>query len=367
MSHQPVSIAKNFGCHAWNADQSQVAVSPNNESILLFNTNGAPQEMKTWGKAIQKLDQHGGFVSAIDWHPETNLIVTSGHDRNAYVWKYGEEGEWKPTLVILRINRAATSVRWSPNGLKFGVTSGAKCVPVCHFEETNDWWISKMVKKHKSTVLCIAWCPNNKFIVTGSTDFKCRIFSAYIEGLDEGESDGFTWAKQNDFGSVLCEFDQAKAWVQGVSWSPDSMQVAFTGHGSTTHFVQLDTATAKDSTVQTIYSKTLPNLTIDFMTDDTVVGAGFDLNPQLFTKSGGEWSFTKKIDPEEEDTSAKKVQTNSSAARNKFKQMSAHGKQKDNKSVIKTYHKNTILGVKKLSETSFSTCGVDGRVLVWNL
>lgn len=78
-------------------------------------------------------------------------------------------------------------------------------------------------------------------------------------------------------------------------------------------------------------------------------------------------SFTKKLDEEKADTSAKKVQTNASASRNKFKQMAAHGKQKDNKNVIKTYHKNTILDFKKLSDSSFSTCGVDGRILIWNL
>ena len=47
-------------------------------------------------------------------------------------------------------------------GNKFAVTSGAKVVPVCHFEVSNNWWISKMIKKHKSTVLDLAWCVNNK-------------------------------------------------------------------------------------------------------------------------------------------------------------------------------------------------------------
>lgn len=36
-------------------------------------------------------------------------------DRNAYVWTF-TGGAWKPSLVILRINRAATMVKWSPLG-----------------------------------------------------------------------------------------------------------------------------------------------------------------------------------------------------------------------------------------------------------
>jgi actin related protein 2/3 complex subunit 1A/1B len=33
---------------------------------------------------------------------------------------------WKPTLVLLRINRAATYVKWSPKEDKFAVASGAR-------------------------------------------------------------------------------------------------------------------------------------------------------------------------------------------------------------------------------------------------
>jgi len=37
-----------------------------------------------------------------------------------------------------------------------------KCVPICHYEKNSDWWVSKAIKGHKSTVLSVAWCPNNK-------------------------------------------------------------------------------------------------------------------------------------------------------------------------------------------------------------
>ena len=44
-------------------------------------------------------------------------------DRNAYVWTF-TDSKWKPALVILRINRAATIVKWSPNG---------KCTCTCMY------------------------------------------------------------------------------------------------------------------------------------------------------------------------------------------------------------------------------------------
>jgi actin related protein 2/3 complex subunit 1A/1B len=73
--------------------------------------------------------QHDKLITSIDWAPESNRIVTCSQDRNAYVWTYSiEESKWKPTLVLLRINRAATMVKWSPKEDKFAVASGARFV-----------------------------------------------------------------------------------------------------------------------------------------------------------------------------------------------------------------------------------------------
>ena len=56
------------------------------------------------------------------WLAESQMSFSSNYyicnlskDRNAYVWTL-QDGKWKPTLVILRINRAATCVKWSPKG-----------------------------------------------------------------------------------------------------------------------------------------------------------------------------------------------------------------------------------------------------------
>lgn len=51
------------------------------------------------------LNQHDLRVTGIDWAPKTNRLVTCAVDRNAYVWTQGDDGRWRPTLVLLRINR----------------------------------------------------------------------------------------------------------------------------------------------------------------------------------------------------------------------------------------------------------------------
>lgn len=66
--------------------------------------------------------------------------MTCGTDRNAYVWTL-KGRTWKPTLVILRINRAARCVRWAPNENKFAVGSGSRVISICYFEQENDWYV----------------------------------------------------------------------------------------------------------------------------------------------------------------------------------------------------------------------------------
>ncbi|KAL4576662.1 hypothetical protein LXL04_012760 [Taraxacum kok-saghyz] len=99
----------------------------------------------------------------IDWSKSSNIIATVSHDRNSYVWN--QEGSvWVPTLVILRLNRAALCVQWSPKGNKFAVGNGAKTVCICYYEQENNWWVSKLIrKKHDSSVTSVAWHPDNAF------------------------------------------------------------------------------------------------------------------------------------------------------------------------------------------------------------
>jgi actin related protein 2/3 complex subunit 1A/1B len=120
------------------------------------------------------MEQHDKLVTSLDWAPNTNRLVTCSQDRNAYVWTFDASAkEWKPTLVLLRINRAATSVKWSPMENKFAVASGARLISICYFEEENDWWVSKHIKKPiRSTVLSVDWHPENILLVAGCCDMK---------------------------------------------------------------------------------------------------------------------------------------------------------------------------------------------------
>jgi actin related protein 2/3 complex subunit 1A/1B len=171
-------------CHAWNADRTKLAVCPNSNEILIYEKEGT-----NWVEKFV-LAEHDAVITGIDWAPVSNRIVTSSLDRNAYVWTF-QNDTWKPTLVILRIPKAATSVKWAPNEKKFAVSSSAKCVAVCYFDKDHDWWVSRHITKHKSTVLSLAWHPNSIHLLTGSSDSKARIFSAFVKGECDARTKSF--------------------------------------------------------------------------------------------------------------------------------------------------------------------------------
>ena len=94
----------------------EIALSPNSKDVLIYS-RVSESSSQPW-QLTQTLSEHSSKVLGIDWAPESNNIVTCGADKNAYVWSY-DGRVWKPELVVLRINRAATCVKWSPNGIVF--------------------------------------------------------------------------------------------------------------------------------------------------------------------------------------------------------------------------------------------------------
>jgi len=341
-------------CHAWNADRSKLAFCPDNNEVHIYKKGSTG-----WEKDVV-LQEHDQLVTGIDWAPKTNRIVTCSQDRNAYVWTF-QDNQWKPTLVILRINRAATHVKWSPDEQKFAVASGAKCVSVCYFEEDNDWWVSKHVKKHKSTVTSVAWHPNNVFLATGSSDFKARIFSAFIKGIDKNPGQT-VFGDKLPFGQCLAEYN-ASGWVHDVNFSPSGNRLVFVGHDSRIHFVDISSGN-----VEKLSLESLPYRHAFFVSEDQVVAGGYDCAPHLFSFSG-RWSFTKSVD--ENKAAGGSKQSGASAARNMFQSKVDMGTT-ENETTLTTQHQNAINCLQPFAAsgpkvTKFSTTGVDGKLVIWTI
>lgn len=302
----------------------------------------------------------------IDWAPKTNRIVTCAVDRNAYVWTQGEDKKWKPTLVLLRINRAATCVKWSPQENKFAVGSGARLISVCYFESENDWWVSKHCKKPiKSTITALDWHPNNVLLLAGSTDYKVRIFSAYIKDIEQQPSPTL-WGTKMPLGQLMAEFKNSNAgggWIHGVSFSSDGNKICWVGHDSA---INIAVATSNGPIVTKLKTEFLPFLACVWVSPNAIVAAGHSCEPLLYKVDGEKLSFAGKL----EQGTRKGDGELSAMAR--FRKLDNQARAESFDTVLNTTHQNSITCVciydgDKECTKKISTSGMDNQLVVWDL
>lgn len=364
-------LAPTITAHAWSPDRKMLALCPNTREVWIYSGCDNSDASKWTRKWVLK--EHEMVVSGIDWSPVTNKIVTCSHDRNAFVWTLDAAGaKWDPCIAILRIERAALRAAWAPDGNKFAVSSGHKVVPVCHFEEENNWWVSDHIKKHKSTVLSIAWHPNSQIVATASTDFKCRVFSAFVEEVDKGMDAG-PFAAQGDLGELLLELDGCRGWVTDVAWSPTGTRLAYAGHDSSIAVVHFAADPAEPPAMQVLQVRGLPHSCLSFLSEDSLVAAGHDFNPALFALGGGgEWAFVENVDKKKEAATAAKSSA-FAASRAMFASKAKTGTSDGGGSAsVWTKHQGAITDLQPYSApggsvSAFSTVGTDGRLVVWDL
>lgn len=362
MTLQPVQPF-NFGigpisCHAWNKDRTQVAVSPNNSEVYIFAwKNGR------WDRQFV-LSEHDLPITGIDWAPNTNRIVTSSQDKNAFVWTFDGKS-WKPELVILRLQRAATCVKWSPLENKFAVGSGSKLVSVCYYEKDNDWWLSKQIKKpFKSTVTSLDWHPNNVILAAGCCDFKARVFSAFVKEVDSDKVAPTPWAiKIPPFGQLLSELSNGGGgWVHDVKFSPSGNRLAWVGHDSS---LSVTDSNSSDD-IATVKEWYLPFTSLIWVSESSIVTAGYDCCPMLFTYKGKcELTFVSKLDVPSEQ------RINKVTAMDRFRHLDKLSAANLDTS-LKTLHQNTIKQIlphtsQMINVTKFTTVGIDGQLILWDL
>nr|XP_058892784.1 actin-related protein 2/3 complex subunit 1B isoform X1 [Kogia breviceps]XP_058892785.1 actin-related protein 2/3 complex subunit 1B isoform X1 [Kogia breviceps] len=353
-------LVEPISCHAWNKDRTQIAICPNNHEVHIYEKSG-----NKWVQ-VHELKEHNGQVTGIDWAPESNRIVTCGTDRNAYVWTL-KGRTWKPTLVILRINRAARCVRWAPQENKFAVGSGSRVISICYFEQENDWWVCKHIKKPiRSTILSLDWHPNNVLLAAGSCDFKCRIFSAYIKEVEERPAPT-PWGSKMPFGELMFESSSSCGWVHGVCFSASGSRVAWVSHDSTVCLADAD----KKMAVATLASETLPLLALTFITENSLVAAGHDCFPVLFTYDGaaGTLSFGGRLDVPKQ--SSQRGLTARERFQNLDKKASSEGSAAASGG-LDSLHKNSVSQISVLSGgkakcSQFCTTGMDGGMSIWDV
>ncbi|KAF2141803.1 uncharacterized protein K452DRAFT_227828 [Aplosporella prunicola CBS 121167] len=343
--------------HSFSADRQSLAVARENNVELYTRAGGSKFQLS------DELTGHDKTVTGVDIAPNSGKIVTCSQDRNAYVWEPTANG-WKPTLVLLRINRAATCVRWSPNENKFAVGSGARVIAVCYFEEENDWWVSKHLKKPiRSTITSVSWHPNSVLLAAGSADGHARVFSSFIKGVDQ-KPEPSAWGERLPFNTVCGEFlNNTAGWVHSCAFSPSGNALAFAAHDSSITVVYPSAPDQPPAAVISVTTQLLPFMSVVWTSEAEIIAAGYDCAAYRFQGNEGGWVLAGAL---EAKAGAGAADDKEESALNMFKQMDLKGKTKDD-TKLHTTHQNTVLMLRGYQDGKISSSGVDGRVVVWDV
>ena len=145
-------------------------------------------DLSSW-KVIHTLQGHLQYITAVDWHPESDKIISSSQDRNLLVWNYEEsKKEWLPQTVNLNVKYSVLDVKWHRKLEKFVATTGTRLVSIGYYDSKIKFWTCKSSKEHRSSVTCARLDNSGLFALSGSTDMKAIITSSYIPDIDDNSN-----------------------------------------------------------------------------------------------------------------------------------------------------------------------------------
>ena len=242
-------------------------------------------------------------------------------------------------------------MRWSPSEKKFAVASGDRVIAVCYFEEENDWWVSKHLKKPiRSTITTVSWHPNSVLLAAGSTDAHARVFSAFIKGMDE-RPEASVWGERLPFNTVCGEYlNRAAGWVHGVSFSPSGNALAFTAHDSSITVVYPSAPEQPPLAVINIGTQLLPFTSLIWNGETEIIAAGYDCQAYRFSGNEQGWQMTGSMEAQKRPGMP---DGREESALNMFRQMDLRGKIQ-NDTQLKTVHQNTISTIRAYQESGGS-------------
>jgi chromatin assembly factor 1 subunit B len=170
----------------------------------------------------------------------SHRLATGGGDNNVRIWRLNKENdsvsvEYLSTLA--RHTQAVNAVRFDPKG-EILATAGddgtvliwtlSKTIVKEFGQEEDDdiqesWTLRHSCRSSTSEIYDLAWSPDSKFVITGSTDNVSRIYDVST-------------------GQQVHQLAEHNHYVQGVAWDPLGQFVATQSADRSIHIYSLNTS-----------------------------------------------------------------------------------------------------------------------------
>lgn len=237
----------------------EVDVSPDGELVV---TSGDDRTARLWrastGQPVGRALQHRGSVYDVAFSPDGTKIVTASGDDTAQLWETDSGQPIGPPLA--HVDRVL-AVTFSPDGRMMLTGSEDTTARLCNAETGQPIGQPLM---HPAAVRCVAFSPDGSMILTGCDDGGVRIWDTDTQQLTEHvfqhRQSVFAVAFSPDGGTVLtgCDDSSAQLWdvatadrigpvlqhlarVASVSFSPDGRTILTTSLDWTARFWDRET------------------------------------------------------------------------------------------------------------------------------
>ena len=234
------------------------------------------------------------MISALDWHPVSNLLLSCSVDRGIIVWENDGKNNFAPQMGVVKEKMANLDASWNMRGDKYCVGSSSGHVYVGKYYADNNFWVAHSVKGkpiHKASVVCVRFDPlSSRAVVSASLDGSVMITSAFYEDVDSISTEG-PFGSVSTFGENLHSIS-SNTWINGLAFSPNSKILSYVTHDCEINFVDVTecgTESKNKPKSEKVLHKGNPHMNCLFIDDQTLIASGFDKIPYIYKLNGAEW------------------------------------------------------------------------------
>lgn len=147
--------ARTIRCCEWSPCGRMIASASFDGTVVVWESEDS--SLRKW-EQIAALEGHENEVKSVDWSCDGNWLATCGRDKKVWVWEKIIGGDFECIGMLDGHTQDVKFVKWHPNSNILFSASYDDTVKVWQ-EDSDDWYCSKTLMGHSSTVWNV--CPNS--------------------------------------------------------------------------------------------------------------------------------------------------------------------------------------------------------------